>query len=149
MQRTRLSAILVLILASATAPAEVYKWLDADGKVHYGDRPPATGTDSQSLTLPPAPTRDADDERRSLLRSRLLEAIDAERTEKVQAEREAAAARQKQAQMCARARSDLARFERANIIYTNDPSGARIYMSDEARAEALSNAKLWIDEHCD
>jgi Domain of unknown function (DUF4124) len=149
MQRSRLSVMLVLTLASAIASAEVYKWLDADGNVHYGDRPPATGTDSHSITLPPAPTRDADHERRSLLRSRLLEAIDAERAEQAQAEREAAAAKQERARMCARARGDLARFERANIIYTNDESGARIYMSDEARREATANAKLWIDEHCD
>src|SRR5450432_2484567 len=29
-----------LIVWSALASAVVYKWSDADGKVHYGDRPP-------------------------------------------------------------------------------------------------------------
>jgi len=29
-----------LIIWSAVASAVVYKWSDADGKVHYGDRPP-------------------------------------------------------------------------------------------------------------
>jgi hypothetical protein len=35
----RILAIAVLALASAAA-ADVFKWTDASGKVHYGDRPP-------------------------------------------------------------------------------------------------------------
>jgi len=148
MQRSRLWAMLVLTLASAIASAEVYKWLDDQGNVHYGDRPPDTGSDPQSLTLPPAPTRDADRAERSLLQRRLLEAIDAERAERAQAEAEAAAAKRERLLKCERARRDLARFERANIIYTNDDSGARIYMSDDERREATDKARHWLEKHC-
>lgn len=149
MQRSRLSAMLVLALASAMASAEVYKWVDAHGNVHYGDRPPVTGTESRSITLPPVPTKDADHESRSLKRHRLLEAIDAERAERVQAEAEEAEARRERALKCEKVRYDLARFERANIIYTNDESGARIYMSDDERREAIANARGWLAKHCD
>jgi hypothetical protein len=138
----------VLMLASAMASAEVYKWLDADGNVHYGDRPPGTGSDSQSVTLPPAPTKDADHEQRSLLQRRLLEAIDSERAERDQVQSELAAAKRERALKCEKARLDLARFERANIVYTNDESGARIYMSDDERREATANARLWLEKHC-
>lgn len=148
MQRSQLWATLVLTLASAIASAEVYKWLDAQGNVHYGDRPPGSGSDPQSLTLPPAPTKDADHAERSLLQRRLLEAIDAERAERDQAEAEAAAAKRERTLRCEKARQDLARFERANIIYTNDESGARIYMSDDERREAIENARRWIAKHC-
>ena len=39
---TRLAAALCLVLLAlpASANAQVYRWKDADGKVHYGDRPP-------------------------------------------------------------------------------------------------------------
>ena len=40
MQRTALSALLLLLAASA-AQAEVYKWVDANGNAHYTDKPPA------------------------------------------------------------------------------------------------------------
>ncbi len=152
MKRSQLQAVLALTLAltaaSAVAAAEIYKWLDADGNVHYGDRPPATGVDSRSMSLPPAPAEEADQARRSLKQRRLLEAFEAERNQRHQAEAEAAAARRKRARDCENARRELARFERANIIYTSDASGARIYMDDEERLAAAANARAWIGKHC-
>ncbi len=146
MQRSRLLAVLVLTLASAFATAEVYKWVDADGNVHYGDRPPATGVDSRSMSLPRAPAKDADHEQRSLKQRRLLEAFEAERAEQDQA----AAASRARAQKCEEARRHLARLEGANIVYyTGDESGARIYMSDEERRQAAANARVWFGKHCD
>ncbi len=156
MQRSQLQAVLALILApilalavtSAIAAPEVYKWIDADGTVHYGDRPPATGVDSRTLSLPPAPTRETDQAQRNLKQRRLLEAFEAERNQRDQAKAEAAAARRERARDCEYARRELARFERANIVYTYDTSGARIYLSDEERLAAAANARAWIDKNC-
>lgn len=39
---TALAGALLLVLASATHAQGVYKWVDANGKVHYGSQPPAT-----------------------------------------------------------------------------------------------------------
>jgi hypothetical protein len=36
----RVVAVVVWVLASACALADVYKWTDANGEVHYGDFPP-------------------------------------------------------------------------------------------------------------
>ena len=149
MQLSQLSAMLVLTLASAFATAEAYKWVDADGHVHYGDRPPATGLDSRSMSLPPAPAKDADHEQRSLKRRRLLEAFEAERAERDQAEAEAAAAKAERAQKCEHARRQLVGFARANIVYTTDESGNRTYMSDGERRDAAGRARVWIGKHCD
>ena len=148
MQRLRLPVVLALTLASTFAMADVYKWVDADGAVHYGDRPPADGTDSRSMTLPPAPTRDADHGQRSLKQQRLLEAFDAERAERDQAAAETAAAKREREYRCEKASRELARFERANIVYTTNDSGARIYMSDEERQKATAEARRWIGKHC-
>ncbi len=156
MQRSHLQAVLALILApvlalavtSAVAAPEIYKWVDADGNVHYGDRPPATGVDSRTLSLPPAPAREPDQAQRDLKQRRLLDAFDAERNQRDQAKAEAAATRRERARDCEKARRELARFERANIVYTHDTSGARIYMSDEERLQAAANAKAWIGKHC-
>ncbi len=148
MQRSRLLAMLMLILASSIATAEVYKWVDDQGAVHYGDRPPATAIDSRSMTLPPAPTRDPDHDQRTLKQQRLLEAFDAERAEREQAAAESAAAKREREYRCEKASRDLARFERANIVYTTNDSGARVYMSDEERQKATVEARLWIGKHC-
>lgn len=42
MFNTRHIAAAVLMLAAVAAHAEVYKWTDDKGRVHYGDKPPAS-----------------------------------------------------------------------------------------------------------
>jgi hypothetical protein len=46
----------VLLAATAFASAlatEIYRWVDADGTVHFGDRPPADHPVQQIQVLPP------------------------------------------------------------------------------------------------
>ncbi|MFZ1324743.1 MAG: DUF4124 domain-containing protein [Candidatus Contendobacter sp.] len=64
MNYQRLSfAILALILsavASSTASAQIYKWTDASGQVHYGQKKPADTDQAQSLNIPSTPTTSVD-----------------------------------------------------------------------------------------
>lgn len=47
---------LVLGLATAASPAQIYKWTDAEGRVHYGDRQEAAGgKPAQQVKVAPAP----------------------------------------------------------------------------------------------
>ncbi len=46
----------VLFMSLIAAQAQVYKWTDAEGKVHYGSRPPADGQPSQTLDISSQPT---------------------------------------------------------------------------------------------
>lgn len=53
---SRCVGLLLLSLAAvfaAQAVAEIYKWVDADGKVHFGDKPkdPALAADAQPVEL--------------------------------------------------------------------------------------------------
>ena len=53
--------IALLSLLWATAHAQVYQWTDADGKVHFSDRPgpdaqPIEVTPVQTISVPPVPT---------------------------------------------------------------------------------------------
>jgi len=148
MGRSRLPAVLVLILASAVATADVYKWTDAHGAVHYGDRPPGADAEAGSVTLPPAPAKDADHGQRSLKRQRLLEAFDAQRAERDRVAAESAAAKRERQDQCEKASLELSRWERASVIYTTEEDGTHVYMSEEERREATAEAKLWIGKHC-
>lgn len=42
----------LLLISAASVPAEVFKWIDDDGVVQYGDRPPPAG--AKAVELPPA-----------------------------------------------------------------------------------------------
>ena len=39
------------MLLTLSAPAEIYKWVDDEGKVHYGEKPPNTTTDKAVETI--------------------------------------------------------------------------------------------------
>lgn len=71
--RSIFAAFLALACASALA-GEVYKWVDKDGNVHYGDRPkqggealdvrPGSGTGTPAETAQAQASRDADCQRK-------------------------------------------------------------------------------------
>ena len=149
MKRTELLATIMLTLVVTAAAGEVYKWVDADGKVHYGDRRPASGSDPSVVELAPAPAMDTDHDKRSLQQRRLLDAFEAERAERREAEAKAAAAKREREDKCARAQRQLVGLQRAQIVYTEDESGKRIYMSDEEREAAAASVRARIDEHCE
>jgi hypothetical protein len=59
----RLGFVLLLAAAAAGADGKTYRWVDAQGNVHYGDQPPANATvvapkptDSAAPSPPPAST---------------------------------------------------------------------------------------------
>lgn len=54
---TRLFVMLAgaILLAPALASAEVYKWVDENGQVHYSDRATAASADKVNVQAPPAP----------------------------------------------------------------------------------------------
>jgi len=46
---------MICALAAASANAEIHKWVDSEGKVHYTDEPPPAKAQSRPLTIKPAP----------------------------------------------------------------------------------------------
>ena len=48
--------LVTLAILSLNTEAQVYKWTDAEGKVHYSSQPPASGSSAQSLDIRSQPT---------------------------------------------------------------------------------------------
>ena len=59
----RIACILSLCLACASllSQAQVYKWIDKDGKVQYSDSPPPAGCPAADCFAAPRPDADAAD----------------------------------------------------------------------------------------
>jgi hypothetical protein len=51
-RRIALTAGVAAVLFVASAPAQIYKWTDADGIVHYSSTKPATGESFESFRFP-------------------------------------------------------------------------------------------------
>jgi len=48
---TRIAIVTALLLAGSAAHAEVYKWIDADGKTQFSDKPPPDQKNVKQLDL--------------------------------------------------------------------------------------------------
>ena len=139
------------LLCAATAGAsEIYKHTDADGNVHYGDRP--TGDQTEELLVIVSrrsdsdavqariDARQAEDARREEARGERLEAA--------QAETQARAIAAERAAQCEQHRMRLQTYTESRRLYREDENGERDYLDDNAREQAMQQVRDLIDEYC-
>lgn len=62
--------LLLVVLISAVALAQVYRWVDEKGNIHFGDTPPKT-VDTEELILPEGPSEEEIVQAQEDLRKRL------------------------------------------------------------------------------
>jgi len=62
MLRLACGALVMSLALSLSAQGQVYKWTDAQGRIHYGNKSPPVGTSIQTLAIPsrPAPSGQID-----------------------------------------------------------------------------------------
>jgi hypothetical protein len=145
----RLIAAALLVLAAPGASAEgVYRWTDAQGRVHFGDRPPGDGP-STAIAPPappaaPAPTA----AERAARQQRLLDAYRDERLEKQELEAKQKAEEDDRRRRCAQARDRLARYQSSGRIYDPQPNGERRYLNDGERDAEIRTARNEVGRWC-
>jgi hypothetical protein len=161
----RILILCVTLAFTAAATAQMYRWVDKDGRVHYTSTPPPAGTKSRTLQAPVAPPPAPDDaakddaakdgaqaarkgpltpaEQEQEFRKRQLEAQKA--SEK--AAQEAKASETKQAN-CARAREALATFESGQRISRANAQGERYYLDDASRIRETEAARQAVRDWC-
>ena len=137
---------LAALLAAVAAHAQVYRWVDEQGRVHYGEVPPAGAKASPVEDKPAAPpgaskaAPDAAQQERDFQRRRK------EREQQEAREREAAA---KAKQQCERERDRLAQLRTVRRIPAGvDEKGDRRYMSDAERADAMGSQEAAVARAC-
>lgn len=146
------------LMASAAAYGQAYKWVDADGKVRYGDTPPpgAHATPLRAPSRPAAPPVEKKDSKDSkagakekeLTPEAAFQKRQQERQEAEQkAEKERADAAQKQ-QNCASAQTYLRTLQTGQRIVSTDATGERVYMEDDQRQQAIERAQRSVGEWC-
>ena len=146
MNRTHTGRLLALALlvSCASAGADVYRWTDAEGRTHYGDRPPAEG--AEKIVEPPPPSALSPEEANAK-----LDAIRAQREaaaeERAKAKEEQAktdAKRKQRAQECASARRQLDSMRAAQRV--RDEQGN--WYTGEQRLEKQRELEQAIGKRC-
>ncbi len=143
-------AVMALTIAAGAAASEIYRWVDAEGNVHYGDRPSGEATE-QRLELTYARTDGSAVEKRVQNRLDAQSARAEARAEREKADQEAAkeaetAAEQQKA--CESARARLETYRASRRLYTADENGERVYLDDEERQAATRKIQEQIAEFC-
>jgi hypothetical protein len=155
---------LALLFAAGAACAQMYRWVDKDGKVRYGDTPPP-GAKTSSIKSPqsgdaaPAPAakdaKDAKDakgakkgpltaaEKEQDFRKRQADASKA--AEKAEVERRAKAERN---EGCERTKEYLGTLESGQRIARTNAGGERYYMDESQVAQEVAKARQSMQQAC-
>ncbi len=150
----------LLLAFAATASAQMYRWVDKEGRVRYSDQPPPAGikgTTLQAAPLNTVPSPAADDpaakdakkgpqtpaDQEAEFRKRQMTAQKArEKDEQVQRD-----AQVKQ-ENCTRARQSLATFESGIRISRVGTDGERYYLDDAQRSAEMEQARQQVSSAC-
>lgn len=140
--------VLGLCLSGSSASAEVYKWTDANGQMHFGDRPPSSGAETvpvpESADAPAAVTP----QERLEKQRKLLNAFEEERRQKRDAAEQARKDREERIRKCNNLRDDLRNQENAGRVYRLDKNGNRVFMNAEERAASTAELRKQVAYWC-
>lgn len=154
MHTRELACALMLAGIVAAAPAatggEIYKWTDAEGNVHYGDRPTGAA-EEERLAISSSPTDrarvEANVQARREARTERAEAA-AEAASGQPTEEELRAQEEERARRCETSRERLQKFLISRRLYRHDENGERVYL-DEAETEAArARVQEQVLEYC-
>jgi len=135
-----------IILINPVA-AEVYKWIDEDGKVHYGDRP--GNNSAEEIKLKKVPERDAGLTERRETQQKMLDIYQEERVEKQEQLTKLKEEQKLRKAHCQTARRTLAEIKAARYLFEIEENGERRVISDDERTAAEQEAVVQIERWCD
>lgn len=137
------SIFLFLLLIPLSSQAEIYRWTDASGQVHFSEQP---GPGAEQVQVKPqvverdAATRESEERLRKVLDARQQEkAADAQKQSDKIARHNAE---------CSELRRTLVNLEQGGRYYSEDANGERSYYSDAQIAAARSQISTQLASHC-
>jgi hypothetical protein len=154
-------AISLALCAALPAYAQLYKWVDSSGKVHYSDKPPPGNVKTEKLRpparppSPPAAGASADATKKDVTKKDASQAGPETLAEKEQAfrkrqaearkseeeqERKDARARD-QAENCRRAKAAVANLELGGRQTRINEKGERVFLDEQQIAQETAKAR--------
>jgi hypothetical protein len=149
-------AVMVLALAAcaASVQAQVYKWVDKDGKVQYSDQPPPPDAAKSALqkvisTSSSAPAAQSDKAaEKAPDKGKEFEKRRSESAEKQKKADEASKLAGQKQESCDSARAHLKNLEVGGRISKIDANGERYFLDDDQFQQEIAQAQDVIAESC-
>ena len=144
----RIAILVAAVLAAVSfgASAQIYKWTDKDGKVHYGEKPPEDAKTSKEVKVnagsgseaPPTNWKEKEVEFQKRKQDREKAAAN---------EQDQANAAERRRRLCENARGEL-EFVSSGVVYQNNEKGERVYFDEAARTRRMEEIKKKIAANC-
>jgi uncharacterized protein DUF4124 len=136
-----------LILLMPTSFAEIYRWVDSDGKLHFSDQPPEDSTVSEEVSSKMSPiNRDSSAEETE----KLQQVFQGETPEEQAFHQQQKAQQQRRDQnterACQQAKYNLKILK--GRVYFEDPDGNEIIVTEEQREQRANQLEEKIRRHC-
>jgi hypothetical protein len=146
-------ALTICLLLALPAQAEVYKWTDEQGRVHFSDKPPSEDTPEYQLRTPASagnasPQESLTDAERRARQRKLSDSLEADRRDMEQE----GAKRNKQKMIrehnCRVARADLSATLKTNRIFDEDQQGNRVFYNEAQKQKYLESMRATVRKWC-
>ena len=133
------------VITQPVIGAEVYRWIDENGNVHYSDRPNSDDAEQ----IPILNGQSEVDNSRLRKRQRLLDVMEEERQEKNKAREDMLATAAERKQKCDQVTKRLQQFQESSFLYqdTDDPLNPRI-LSAEEKNSAIESTRREVQKWC-
>jgi hypothetical protein len=143
-------SILMLSATDAIADDEIYRWVDENGVVHFGNRPDGQAG-VEKVDIPEARINSSQPAATTASGDTSPEPSYAQqrRDERAEIRKEAAEKEQAIAAGCAQRRQLVAQLEPSTRVMVRLEDGTVTRMDDNKRLETLAEAKAYIAEKCD
>lgn len=134
---------MMLLLTPVSGWAEIYRWTDANGQVHYGEQP---GPGAETINVNPQVLERDAATRQS--QERLQKVLDAHQQEQAATAQKQASKTAKRNETCSKLRQAQAELGRGGQFFSEDADGERTYYSDQQIAAALGKLKDQLAANC-
>jgi Domain of unknown function (DUF4124) len=140
---------LALTVPAAVLASDIYKWVDENGVVHFGDRP-ADDVVVEVVHISSERTNPAAVQAR--VQARMKAATAAEETvpgAEALTEEEIEARERERAEKCTMYKERLQTFLTSRRLYREDESGERVYLDEAETLAARDEVQQQVLEYCD
>lgn len=145
--RTALVLSMAMALVVNTAyGGGVYKWVDKDGNVQFGDQPDGSARPSE-VTIKGG-SADPEAVERMKRQQHYLDARAEERAEGKAKEAETAKKNEQLAADCVKLKQNLDHLAQHPRLYRENEKGEHMYLSGPERDAEIAKTQTLLDEHC-
>ncbi len=130
---------------------EVYKWVDENGRTHYGEKPPAADAEEMKIksSASPADSSGKSPEEINAERERLLKVYEEERQQKEEEKLEQENRQAELREKCMELENKLQDMKEGGAQYYRvDESGKRQYVSDEELQKRIQTMQELYNKEC-